>query len=229
VFIRVGDGGKGDDGGGGGSLCIGSFLRELDHESSPEWSIEWVSTESSELTAIDCEFPGIDIPRCIEWHFSPAPWEYTREYRMILQRTRLSRLRMIWFIPYPLSPYPLSLSVCRRSSLLTAEEGEGGWGRSHIIRRRESLVPYKSFNTLWKILIWYRSTVHIIIIRISTPLIPLMIIVPCVHLQRINFVFWIPSTIRRTTYVQYSVPPIDRIKHYWVHSGLFPSYIRTWN
>jgi hypothetical protein len=50
--------------------------------------------------------------------------------------------------PYPLTSQkfvPLSQSpVCRRSSLLT---GEGG--RSQIKRRRESLVLYKSFNTLW--------------------------------------------------------------------------------
>jgi hypothetical protein len=55
--------------------------------------------------------------------------------------------------PYspPPSPSPvssLSPPVCRQSSLLT-EEGESGWGRSQIIRMRESLVLYKSFNTLW--------------------------------------------------------------------------------
>ncbi len=54
----------------------------------------------------------------------------------------------------PPSPTPvsklslfLSLPVCRRSSLLTGEGGRG-WERSQIIRRRESLVIYKSFNTL---------------------------------------------------------------------------------
>ncbi len=43
-------------------------------------------------------------------------------------------------------PAFLSLPVRRRSSLLT---GEGGrWARSQIIRRLESRVLYKSFNTL---------------------------------------------------------------------------------
>jgi hypothetical protein len=42
----------------------------------------------------------------------------------------------------------LSLTKCRRASLLTGE-GEGwGGGRGKIIRRRESLVPFKSFHTL---------------------------------------------------------------------------------
>jgi hypothetical protein len=36
-------------------------------------------------------------------------------------------------------------SYVSRSSLLT---GEGGWGRSQIVRWRASLVPYKSFKTL---------------------------------------------------------------------------------
>jgi hypothetical protein len=69
------------------------------------------------------------------------------------ERTRLSRRRMIWLLPHQLHPPAsilslfLSLPVCRRSSLLTGEGGRG-WGRSQIIRRRESLVLYKSFNTL---------------------------------------------------------------------------------
>jgi hypothetical protein len=54
--------------------------------------------------------------------------------------------------PSPLPPPPvvslLNLYVCRRSSLLTGEWGRG-WGRSQIIRRRENLVLYESFNTLF--------------------------------------------------------------------------------
>jgi hypothetical protein len=43
----------------------------------------------------------------------------------------------------------LSLPVCRRWSLLTGEGEEGGGGaKSIFIRQLESLVLYKSFNTL---------------------------------------------------------------------------------
>jgi hypothetical protein len=64
-------------------------------------------------------------------------------------------LAVVWFgsSPIPLPPSPistlsifLSLPVCRRSRFLT-REGRG-WGRSQIIRWGESLVLYKSFNTL---------------------------------------------------------------------------------
>jgi hypothetical protein len=62
---------------------------------------------------------------------------------------------MIWLHvhPLPLSPvrklsFFLSLPVFRRSTLL-AGEGEGGRARSQIIRPRESLVLFKSVNTLW--------------------------------------------------------------------------------
>jgi hypothetical protein len=70
-----------------------------------------------------------------------------------LQWTRLSRRRMISSAPFPspvskMSLFP-SLPVRRRSSLQTGE-GEMGWVRSQIIRRRESLVLFKSFNTLWE-------------------------------------------------------------------------------
>ncbi len=89
-------------------------------------------------------------------------WESTRhisfqrlEKRMLndLYRTRLSRRRMIWLLSHPF-PSPvtvsrlylfLSLPVCRRSSLPTGEGGEVG--EREIIRGRESLVLYKSFNT----------------------------------------------------------------------------------
>jgi hypothetical protein len=58
---------------------------------------------------------------------------------------------VIWLLsPPPLfSPVSLflSLPVCRRSSLLMGDGG-WGWGRTQILRRRQSLVLYKSFNTL---------------------------------------------------------------------------------
>jgi len=49
--------------------------------------------------------------------------------------------------PSPVSKLSLFLNllVCRRLSLQT---GEGGWGRSQIIRRRQGLVLYKSLSTL---------------------------------------------------------------------------------
>ncbi len=68
-----------------------------------------------------------------------------------LLRTRHSIDRMIWLPhPPPLSPVSklslfLTLPVYRPSSLLMGE----GFGRSQIIRPRESLVLYKSFNTFW--------------------------------------------------------------------------------
>jgi hypothetical protein len=77
-----------------------------------------------------------------------------REYWMIYRGPGF--LAVVWF---GISPTPshttspvsklslfLSLPVCRRSSLLTEK---GGRGRSQIMGRRESLVLYKSFNTLW--------------------------------------------------------------------------------
>jgi hypothetical protein len=51
--------------------------------------------------------------------------------------------------PYSVSKLTLNLniSVCRRSSLLTEKVGEGvGKEQNHW---RESLVLFKSFNTLW--------------------------------------------------------------------------------
>jgi hypothetical protein len=66
-----------------------------------------------------------------------------------LQTTRLKSRRMIWLLP-PSPPFSrqqvvsLSQSSCvSPSSLLTGEGGDGGWGRSKIIRRRESLVLLK--------------------------------------------------------------------------------------
>jgi hypothetical protein len=69
-----------------------------------------------------------------------------------LQRSRLSSRRMIWLLS-PSPPPPVSKldgqhveKMRKRDNMLM---GEGG--RSQIIGRRESLVLYKSFNTLWYI------------------------------------------------------------------------------
>jgi hypothetical protein len=77
---------------------------------------------------------------------------------VFIEDQAFSPCRMIWFLnpPPPLSPSPvskfslfLSDPLCRRgSSLLTGGLG-WGWGRSQILRRRESLVLYKSFNCIF--------------------------------------------------------------------------------
>jgi hypothetical protein len=46
-------------------------------------------------------------------------------------------------------PLFLSLLVCRKPSLLTGEGSGRGWGRSHLIQLRDSLVLYKAFINLW--------------------------------------------------------------------------------
>ncbi len=83
-----------------------------------------------------------------------------------------------WFIKdqaylpsYGLAPTQLPPSLSRQCARHTGRQrktGEGGktWGRSQIIRRRESLVLNKSFNTLWQLTVfksnflnsWYRSS-----------------------------------------------------------------------
>ncbi len=65
---------------------------------------------------------------------------------------QVSRRGMIWLFPLPL-PLPVSKldrrhtwRLRKRDNLLPGE-GAGGWVRSQIIRQRESLVLYESFNT----------------------------------------------------------------------------------
>ncbi len=73
-----------------------------------------------------------------------------REYWMIYRGPGF--LAVVWFGSSP-NPPPLPrqqavslsrLPLCRRSRLLMRRRG---WGRSHNIRRRDSLVLYKSFST----------------------------------------------------------------------------------
>ncbi len=57
------------------------------------------------------------------------------------------------------SPLPLSKRETKKERQLTdGRGGRRGWGRRQIIRRRESLVLYKSFNNPWllHILLWHR-------------------------------------------------------------------------
>ncbi len=76
---------------------------------------------------------------------------HSREYWMIYRGPGL--LAVVWLpcTPSPVSNLSLFLSLprCPQSSLLLGEVGWEGWARSWIIRRRESLAFYKSFNTLW--------------------------------------------------------------------------------
>ncbi len=63
-----------------------------------------------------------------------------------LQRTRLSRHRLIWLLPRPLSSLPsascfsFSAFLCVAGGAYWRIGGRGLGGRSHIIRLRESLV-----------------------------------------------------------------------------------------
>ncbi len=80
-----------------------------------------------------------------------------REYWMIYRWYGISRRRMIWLLPPPPPPVSnlplfLSLPVCRRSSLLTGEEGGRGKGAgrtNYDDGKAWSSINYKSFNTLW--------------------------------------------------------------------------------
>ncbi len=81
---------------------------------------------------------------------------HKREYWMINRGTRLTCRRMIWLLPYApppplLSPSCLSFSVfqCVAGLANWQEWGMREWERSKIIQRRESLVLYNSFNSLW--------------------------------------------------------------------------------
>jgi hypothetical protein len=66
-----------------------------------------------------------------------------------LHREYLMIYRVPWYEwfgspPHPLPPSPIS----KLSPFLCLAQG-GGWLRSQIMRQRESLVIYNSFNTLW--------------------------------------------------------------------------------
>ncbi len=94
---------------------------------------------------------------CIRAHWQENNMQYQilqendiplpREYWMIYRGPDF--LAVLWFGSSPVIKMSLflSLPVCRRSSL-RRERGWKGLERSQIIRRRESLVIYKSFNTL---------------------------------------------------------------------------------
>jgi len=74
-----------------------------------------------------------------------ASWTVvTRECWMIYRGPGF--LAVVWFgssCPFPPSP------VSKLDRRHTRRRGGRGWARSRIIRLQESLVLYKSFNTLW--------------------------------------------------------------------------------
>jgi hypothetical protein len=94
-------------------------------------------------------------PPQLGMHCKPLKSFPPREYWMIYREPGVLGGCMIRLLPLPPSSVIklalfLSLLVCRRSSLLTGEGGGGRWsGRSQIIRPRECLALYKSFNTFW--------------------------------------------------------------------------------
>ncbi len=72
--------------------------------------------------------------------------------------TKRSRRRMIWHLPPPLLPTIVSkldrrhIERLRKTDNLPTVWVEivwRGWRRSEIIRQRESLIFYKTFNTFW--------------------------------------------------------------------------------
>ncbi len=93
------------------------------------------------------------------WDY-PVSDKYTKVQRVLndLQRTRLSHPCIIWLLHHPLyPPLPPLTSVSstgdtkedwKRDILLLGYE-KREWGRSQIIQPQDSLVLYKSFNTLY--------------------------------------------------------------------------------
>ncbi len=81
---------------------------------------------------------------------SPCP----REYSMIIKDQAFSA-SYDFAPPHPTTPpsgsclyFSVFLCVGQPVELIDVKRGGGGIGESQIIRRRESLVNYKSFNTL---------------------------------------------------------------------------------
>ncbi len=75
-----------------------------------------------------------------------------REYWMIERGP--GSLAIIWFGSSPTPFPPLSrqqVVFLSQSSCVSPGEGRMGWVKSEIIRPRESLVLYRSFNTLCKV------------------------------------------------------------------------------
>ncbi len=65
-----------------------------------------------------------------------------------VQRTRLSRRRMIWVPPSPSLPSPVS-KIDQRHTGRPRKREQLPDGRGRSLHGEESLILYKSFNTLW--------------------------------------------------------------------------------
>ncbi len=86
-------------------------------------------------------------------------WRRVGVHQRVFNDLKMTRLLFVvwsgWLLPHSFPPPPsascLSFSVflCVAGRAYWWERREKGWGRSQNIRRRESLVLYKSFNTLW--------------------------------------------------------------------------------
>ncbi len=105
--------------------------------------------DSKHLLTQQSSLEKYNLPSLSKWTLQLKSLEW-------LKRTRLSRYLMIWLLPHP-PPLPLSrqqvVSLSQTSLLSPAElsdnkSGVRGWGRSKVLRWRESLVLYKAFSTL---------------------------------------------------------------------------------
>jgi hypothetical protein len=76
----------------------------------------------------------------------------SQDIRLAVRNVWLAPESIEWFIEEQAFSllYDLSLYTERLRKIKNLLTGWGsGWGRSQFIHRRESLVLYKSFNTLW--------------------------------------------------------------------------------
>ncbi len=102
-------------------------------------------------------FPWL-CPPPNSYMWSRGGGEVGRKYWMIYSMEDQAFLRLYdSTLRPPPSPHPPSASdiifsffLCVASWAYSRERGRRGWARSQIIRRRESLALYKSFNTLWE-------------------------------------------------------------------------------
>ncbi len=103
-----------------------------------------VPNSSSNAISIFLESRGDIRNSQLEVHHRQGVWDD-------LQRTRLTRRRIIGSTtPSALSRRQVVSLYQSSCVLLTDEKGvRVGRGRSQVKRRRENLVFYKSFNTLW--------------------------------------------------------------------------------
>jgi hypothetical protein len=87
------------------------------------------------------------------WKTFEVPLSQSREYWMIYRRPGF--LAVVWFgsshslLSARCFSFSIILCVADRAHSLTGEGRRRGWEGSQMILQRESMVLYKSFNTLW--------------------------------------------------------------------------------